>query len=60
MDDQMEEWKMKEQAMSTKSPAWTWIKNAFGPDYRRYEGVYKINIYLLRLLYIPATLRNAG
>jgi hypothetical protein len=28
------------------------IKNLFGSDYERYEGVYKINIYLLRLLYI--------
>ncbi len=28
------------------------IKNTFGPDYERYEGVYKINIYLLRLLFI--------
>lgn len=28
------------------------IKNIFGPDYERYEGVYKINIYLLRLLFI--------
>jgi hypothetical protein len=27
------------------------IKNIFGPD-ERYEGVYKINIYLLRLLFI--------
>ena len=37
---------------NTKRAAWTWIKNAFGPDYQRYEGVYKINIYLLRLLYV--------
>ena len=28
-----------------------WIQNIFGADYERYEGVYKINIYLLRLLY---------
>ena len=28
------------------------IKNIFGPDEERYEGVYKINIYLLRLLFI--------
>ena len=28
------------------------IKNTFGPDNERYEGVYKINIYLLRLLFI--------
>src|SRR5678816_956714 len=28
------------------------IKSIFGPDYERYEGVYKINIYLLRLLFI--------
>ena len=27
------------------------IKNIFGPD-ERYEGVYKINIYLLRLLFL--------
>jgi hypothetical protein len=27
-------------------------KTLFGPDYERYEGVYKINIYLLRLLYL--------
>ena len=27
------------------------IKHIFGPDYERYEGVYKINIYLLRLLF---------
>lgn len=27
------------------------IKNIFGPD-ERYEGVYKINLYLLRLLFI--------
>jgi hypothetical protein len=24
------------------------IKNIFGPDNERYQGVYKINIYLLR------------
>jgi hypothetical protein len=29
-----------------------WIKKIFGPDYERYEGVYRINIYLLRLLYL--------
>jgi hypothetical protein len=28
-----------------------WIRKIFGPDYERYEGVYRINIYLLRLLY---------
>jgi hypothetical protein len=28
------------------------IKNIFGPDNEHYEGVYKINIYLLRLLFI--------
>lgn len=27
------------------------IKNIFGPDYARYDRVYKINIYLLRVLY---------
>ena len=27
------------------------LKRIFGPDYERYEGVYKINIYLLRLLF---------
>lgn len=31
---------------------WFWIRKSFGPDYERYEGVYKINIYLLRLLYL--------
>lgn len=31
--------------------AWYWIRTIFGPDRERYEGVYKINIYLLRLLY---------
>lgn len=35
----------------TKSRAWFWIRSIFGPDPERYEGVYKINIYLLRLLY---------
>ena len=30
----------------------TSIKKIFGPDNERYEGVYKINIYLLRLLFI--------
>lgn len=34
-----------------KSQTWFWIKRIFGPDYERYEGVYRINIYLLRLLY---------
>jgi hypothetical protein len=28
------------------------LKNIFGPDYERWEGVPKINIYLLRLLFI--------
>lgn len=28
------------------------IRNVFKPDYDHYEGVYKINIYLLRLLYV--------
>jgi hypothetical protein len=28
-----------------------WIRKIFGPDYERYEGVYRVNIYLLRLLY---------
>jgi hypothetical protein len=28
------------------------IRNIFRPDYERYEGVRKINIYLLRLLFI--------
>jgi len=28
------------------------IKNIFGPDDEHYEGVYKINIYLLRLLFL--------
>lgn len=27
------------------------IKNIFGPDHARYEGVFKINIYLLRVLF---------
>lgn len=27
------------------------LKSIFGPDDQRYEGVYKINIYLLRLLF---------
>ncbi|HEY6337006.1 MAG TPA: hypothetical protein VIW68_00790 [Candidatus Sulfotelmatobacter sp.] len=34
-----------------KNRAWYWIRTVFGPDRERYEGVYKINIYLLRLLY---------
>ena len=29
-----------------------WMKKTFGPDHERYEGVYRINIYLLRLLYL--------
>ena len=32
--------------------AWFWIRTVFGPDYERHEGVCKINIYLLRLLYL--------
>jgi hypothetical protein len=28
------------------------IKNIFKPDFEHYEGVYRINIYLLRLLYL--------
>jgi hypothetical protein len=28
------------------------IKRLFGPDYDRYEGVYKIQIHLLRLLFV--------
>jgi hypothetical protein len=28
-----------------------WVRIAFGPDHQRYEGVYRINIHLLRLLY---------
>ena len=32
--------------------AWFWIRSTFGADQERYEGVYKINIYLLRLLYL--------
>lgn len=28
------------------------IKNILGPDYERHEGVHRINIYLLRLLFI--------
>ncbi|HEV3413611.1 MAG TPA: hypothetical protein VG101_14120 [Puia sp.] len=28
------------------------LKKIFGPDYERWEGVPKINIYLLRLLFI--------
>jgi len=28
------------------------IKNIFGPDDEHYDGVYKINIYLLRLLFL--------
>ena len=35
----------------TKNQAGTWLRTAFGPDHERYEGVYRINIYLLRLLY---------
>jgi hypothetical protein len=35
-----------------KSGAWHWIRTIFGPDYERYEGVYRINIYLLRILYL--------
>jgi hypothetical protein len=35
-----------------KNQTGVWIRNIFGPDYERYEGVYKINIYLLRLLYL--------
>ena len=27
------------------------IRRIFGPDYENYEGVYRINIYLLRLLF---------
>jgi hypothetical protein len=27
-------------------------RSVLGPDYEHYEGVYKVNIYLLRLLYI--------
>jgi hypothetical protein len=30
----------------------SWIRKTFGPDYERYEGVYRINIYLLRILYL--------
>jgi hypothetical protein len=33
------------------SRAGIWIRTIFGPDYERYEGVYRINICLLRLLY---------
>jgi len=36
---------------SQENRAWLWIRTTFGPDYERYEGVYRINIYLLRLLY---------
>jgi hypothetical protein len=36
---------------STRRPM-DWIKSIFARDYERYEGVYKINIYLLRLLYL--------
>ena len=36
---------------SPKDRVWLWIRTALGPDYDRYEGVYRINIYLLRLLY---------
>jgi hypothetical protein len=28
------------------------IRRLFGPDHERYEGVYRIQIYLLRLLYL--------
>jgi hypothetical protein len=35
----------------TTSRAWFWMRTIFGPDSERYEGVYRINIYLLRLLY---------
>jgi hypothetical protein len=37
---------------SLANRAWFWIRSTFGPDHERYEGVYKINIYLLRLLYL--------
>ena len=29
----------------------SWMTRIFGPDHARYEGVYRINIYLLRALY---------
>lgn len=32
------------------SPILVWIRRTFGPD-ERFEGVYKINIYLLRLMF---------
>ena len=35
----------------SKSGFWFWTAKIFGPDSERYEGVYRINIYLLRLLY---------
>lgn len=38
--------------MTTQSRLLHRIRTAFGPDYERYEGVYRINIYLLRLLYL--------
>ncbi len=28
------------------------IKSIFEPDYEHYEGVYRIDVYLLRLLYV--------
>ena len=38
-------------AAAEQNGTWSWIKRMFGPDYERYEGVYRVNIYLLRLLY---------
>jgi hypothetical protein len=40
--------------MTTHAIAQTgsWIRRVFGPDYERYEGVYRINIYLLRLMFV--------
>jgi hypothetical protein len=38
-------------AIEETNGIWFWTRKVFGPDYERYEGVYRINIYLLRLLY---------
>ena len=36
----------------TKASSKLSVRKLFGPDYERYEGVYKIHIYLLRLLFL--------
>jgi hypothetical protein len=37
---------------ATKTRSSSSLRTLFGPDYERYEGVYKIHIYLLRLLFL--------